>query len=199
MPPIEEVRHYLRGIVLLVRQNPAGFRWLDLTDRGLQRSFWAIAWCFPLMIPNWVWWHGLFTVYGPVGAETGLLFYVRMAVIEISLWFLPYLTIGAVMAWRGLAPRFDAMVIAMNWLNVPVYILTAAIALLEILIPAPLELWYYVIQLQLVVVIAAQFSVFFVLAQKNWFNAIAMTAASIIPSMFASVWLNSFLNVSIGS
>jgi hypothetical protein len=66
-------------------------------------------------------------------------------------------------------------------------------------VPAPFTLWYYVVQLQLAIVVVAQFSVFFVLAKKDWVNALGMTAASVIPSLVASAYLNSFLHVSLGA
>lgn len=197
MPPLEEVFHYLKGIRLLVRLNAAGLQWLDLTPRGFSRSFWAILWCFPLMIPNWVWWHGIFASYTVPGLVPDLLFYFRMALIELSLWFLPYLTIGAVLFLRGPGNRFEPIVIAMNWLNVPIYLVTAFIAVLEIILPVPLAFWYYVLQIQLVAIVAAQFSVVFVITKRQWGEAMILTAASVIPSMLVSIWLNDFLGVSL--
>lgn len=197
MPPLEEVLHYLKGIQLLVRLNAAGLKWLDLTPRGFARSFWAILWCFPLMIPNWVWWHGIFADYTAPGLVPDLLFYFRMALIELSLWFLPYLTIGVVLFLRGPGNRFEPIVIAMNWLNVPIYLVTAVIAVAEIVLPVPLAFWYYVLQMQLVAIVAAQFCVLFVLAKRQWGEAMILTAASVIPSMILSIWLNDFLGVSL--
>lgn len=199
MPQLDEVLYYLNGVRLLVRHNPGGFRWFDLSDRGFRRSFWALLLCFPLMLPNWVWWHRIFVNYGPLGVNTGILFYLRMALIEYVLWFVPLLTVGVFMWLRGLGGRFDTFVIVSNWLNVPVYLLTAGISLAELLIPAPVVLWYYVIQVQLAVVVIAQFSVYFMVVKKDWTNALGMTAASVLPSMIVSIYLNSFLTVSLGS
>ena len=44
MPWLDEVLYYLNGVYLLVRQKQEGFGWLDLTPRGLARSFWAFVW-----------------------------------------------------------------------------------------------------------------------------------------------------------
>lgn len=198
MPPFEEVLHYVKGVRLLVIQNPMGFRWFDLSDRGFKRSFWAMVWCFPLMVPNWIWWHGLFSTYGPLDGDTGVLFYVRMAMVEYCLWLLPLLTTGIFMAFRKLGDRFDTLVIVNNWLNVPIYVMTAVISLMELFIPAPFIIWYYALQLQLAAVIAAEFSIFFMISKKNWVNAIGMTAAAVVPSMIVSIWLNSFLGISFG-
>lgn len=197
MPPLEEVLHYLTGIRLLVWQNMRGLQWLDLTERGFYRSFWALAWCFPLMIPNWIWWHGIFNDYTVPGAVPGLLFYFRMALIELSLWMLPYLSIGLVLFLRGTGSRFETVVIAMNWLNVPVYIVTGTIAILELILPVPLAFWYYVLQAQLALIVAAQLALFLTIAKKQWGEALILTAASVIPSIFVSVWLNDYLGVSL--
>lgn len=198
MPPFEEVLHYVKGVRRLVIQDPLGFRWFDLTDRGFKRSFWAMVWCFPLMVPNWIWWHGLFATYGPLDGDTGILFYVRMAIVEYFLWLLPLLTVGIFMAFRKLGDRFDTLVTVNNWLNVPIYVMTAVISLMELFIPAPFIVWYYALQLQLAAVIAAEFSIFFMISKKNWVNALGMTAAAVVPSMIVSIWLNSFLGISFG-
>lgn len=198
MPPFEEVLHYVKGVRRLVIQDPMGFRWFDLTDRGFKRSFWAMVWCFPLMVPNWIWWHGLFATYGPLDGDTGILFYVRMAIVEYFLWLLPLLTVGIFMAFRKLGDRFDTLVTVNNWLNVPIYVMTAVISLMELFIPAPFIVWYYALQLQLAAVIAAEFSIFFMISKKNWVNALGMTAAAVVPSMIVSIWLNSFLGISFG-
>jgi hypothetical protein len=198
MPPFEEVLYYIKGVRLLVSQNPMGFRWFDLSDRGFKRSFWAMVWCFPLMLPNWIWWHGLFVNYGPLDGDTGIIFYVRMALVEYFLWLLPLLTTGIFMALRGMGDRFDTLVIVNNWLNVPIYVVTAVISLMELFIPVPFIVWYYVLQFQLAAVIAAEFSIFFMISKKNWVNALGMTVAAVIPSMIMSIWLNSFLGISFG-
>ena len=33
-----------------------GFRYLDISDRGIMRSFWAILWCVPPIGISWIWW-----------------------------------------------------------------------------------------------------------------------------------------------
>lgn len=197
MPLLDEVLFYSKGLQLLLRQNPQGFRWFDLTERGFKRSFWALVWCFPLMIPNWVWWHRLFIDYGPGIAQSNALFYLRMALVEFAMWMTPYMAIGVFMWLRGMRGQFDALVIISNWLNLPLYIISAVISLMELFIPAPFVIWYYVVQAQLALVVAAEFSIYFMLTRKNWPNALGMTAVAVIPSMFLSYWLNGFLGLSV--
>ena len=60
MPSLKEIEYYLRGIVLLIQGKPQGFGYLDLTDRGMIRSFWAMVWCFPPTAISWVWWQTAF-------------------------------------------------------------------------------------------------------------------------------------------
>ena len=38
MPGFREVQYYLAGLWLLIRMDPAGFRFLDMSDRGVNRS-----------------------------------------------------------------------------------------------------------------------------------------------------------------
>jgi hypothetical protein len=60
MPGFKEVQYYLAGLWLLIRMDPAGFRFLDMSDRGVNRSFWAFVWCLPPMGISWLWWREAF-------------------------------------------------------------------------------------------------------------------------------------------
>ena len=60
MPGFREVQYYLAGLWLLIRLDPRGFRYLDMSERGVNRSFWAMAWCLPPMGISWLWWRQAF-------------------------------------------------------------------------------------------------------------------------------------------
>jgi len=56
MPTLKEVEFYLRGLWLLFKQDSSGFSYLDLTDRGAMRSFWAVLWALPAILISFAWW-----------------------------------------------------------------------------------------------------------------------------------------------
>ncbi len=163
----------------------------------VRRSFWAILWCFPLMIPNWIWWHGIFVDYTAPGMVSGSLFYLRMALIELSLWFLPYLTVGlANVAARHKPPvrphgRHDELAQRADLhrhrrRRDPRAHPAAAARLLVLCAPDAAHRHR-----------RRAIRLFYMLAKRNWSEAAVLTAASVIPSMLASVWLNDFLGVSL--
>ena len=80
MPTLKEVEFYLKGLWLLFKQDPSGFAYLDLTDRGAMRSFWAILWALPAILISFAWWRLLYLQGLPEGTETGGLFFFRHVV-----------------------------------------------------------------------------------------------------------------------
>ncbi|MDI7922541.1 hypothetical protein [Ferirhizobium litorale] len=119
MPSLKEVQYYLTGLWLLAKLSPHGLRYLDLTDRGMLRSFWAMAWCLPPTAISWIWWQSIYLSKMPDGTSTGLPFFLRLALVEIINWLVPLLLVGLVALVTGFGQRFSAIVTAVNWLIVP--------------------------------------------------------------------------------
>ena len=135
MPSLKEIEYYLRGIVLLIQGKPQGFGYLDLTDRGMIRSFWAMVWCFPATAISWVWWQTAFLRAYPPGTKTGLPFFLRLAMVEIANWIVPLVLAGFLCLLFGLGRRFHAIVVVSNWLAVPLAYVYALIILMVLVLP----------------------------------------------------------------
>lgn len=133
MPPYPEVRHYLSGLWLMAKGDAQGMRMLDISDRGLTRSFWAFLWCLPAMVISWVWWRSLFLDAMPPETPTGGVFFIRLAMLEVLDWILPLVLVGVVCALFGLAEKFVAIVVAFNWMSIPFAYAYAAIAVVLML------------------------------------------------------------------
>ena len=119
MPSIHEVRLYLSGLWLLIKGDAQGFRLLDVSDRGMTRSFWAFAWCLPAAIASWLWLHQLMLDGLPQGTQLGPLFFVRTAMLEVMNWLVPLILAGVLCLLTGIQRKFPAIVVTMNWLSVP--------------------------------------------------------------------------------
>ena len=119
MPTLKEVEFYLRGLWLLFKQDPAGFSYLDLTDRGALRSFWSILWALPAILVSFAWWRLLYLQGLPDGTETGALFFFRLALVEASNWVFPLVLLGILCWLIGVGEKFAAMVVVTNWLARP--------------------------------------------------------------------------------
>lgn len=135
MPTLSEVRIYLTGLWLLIRQDPKGFHYLDLTERGSLRSFWAIAWSAPVIALSWIWWQMAYLKAFPPGAKTGLPFFLRLAMVELANWIVPLVLAGLLCMALGLGARFLAIVVASNWLAVPLSYIYGVIILLMMAVP----------------------------------------------------------------
>lgn len=119
MPGLEEVRTYLSGLWLLICGKPAGFARLDLTDRGMMRSFFAVVWCAPAILFSWFWWRNAVLAVMPPNTSLGLVFYLRLAMVEVANWVVPLVFAGLVAWFLGLGERFSALVACVNWLSLP--------------------------------------------------------------------------------
>ena len=80
-PPQGPVR--ARENWLLIKGDADGFKQLDLTDRGLLRSFWAFVWCLPAMFVTWAWWRMMFLQAMPPDVARLHGFANRRTVVEI--------------------------------------------------------------------------------------------------------------------
>lgn len=136
MPSLKEVQYYLTGLWLLTKLNPHGLRYLDLTDRGMIRSFWAMVWCIPPTVISWLWWHAIYVAKMPGSAHTGLAFFLRLALVEILNWLVPLLLVGLVALATNIGQRYAAIVTVANWLFVPFSYVSGLIVGSVILFPA---------------------------------------------------------------
>ena len=114
MPTFKEVQYYLSGLWLLIRMDARGFQYLDISDRGMLRSFWAILWCLPPIGISWLWWQQAYLIAMPPETATGLAFFLRLALVEAANWVIPLvLGLGALAAvgvlfWRR-SRAFEAL------------------------------------------------------------------------------------------
>ena len=125
MPALEEVLYYLNGIWLLIRKKQEGFNWLDVSWRGLKRSFWAFAWCLPALAVIWASWRLYYIGNMPQGTTAGAEFVLKMLVIDVIGWLFPLVLIAALSGPLGYARHLVAIVTASNWIAVPFAYATA--------------------------------------------------------------------------
>jgi hypothetical protein len=197
MPSYHEVRLYLNGLWLLVKGNAQGFRLLDISDRGITRSFWAYLWCLPAMAVSWNWMRLAFLRASPPEAKTGLGFFLRLALIEAITWVIPLILIAALCLLLGLARKFPAIVVAMNWLSVPFAYAAAVLMLGVTLLPA---LGHVFAILQMVLLFAGVVCSSRILRLICGPDALAVTAIVLllfVPDWLLSVVLQQYLDVAL--
>jgi hypothetical protein len=193
MPGLNEVLYYLTGVFLLVRQKQDGFGWLDLTLRGLARSFWAIVWCLPAFAVIWASWRLYYLGSMPAGTPAGVSFFVKLMVIDLVGWLLPLVVLAALARPLGYGKHLGVVVTASNWIAVPFAYAAAVPFAMTLLLPesAPFAglLLYAVFGASVVL----QFRLVWMCVGKQTLLAAAMTALFVLPPMIVGQELQRIL------
>jgi hypothetical protein len=195
MPGTAEIKLYLSGLWLLVLGNPAGMKQLDVSDRGLMRSFWAIVWCLPAMALSWFWWSKLYLRGMPKDTDLGSIFFFRLAMLEMTNWLLPLVLLG-LLAWGlGLGRKYYAMVVAVNWLSVPYAYAYGLLSVLLMLAPAMTGFLSLVWLALLMALIFSISRIFRAICGPHPLMVATLTMVLIVPTMLLSETLERFLGI----
>ncbi|CAH0339287.1 hypothetical protein [Rhizobium sp. CECT 9324] len=195
MPTLKEVEFYLMGLWLLFKRDAAGFTYLDLSDRGALRSFWAIGWALPAIVVSFIWWRMLFSGTLPEGASVGGLFYFRLMMVEAMNWVLPIILVGILCWMIGIGEKFAPIVVVANWLSLPVSFSYAVLVLLMMLIPALsglIALLWFLLMLTLIVVL---FRILQMIIGDHILSVATVTMVLLVPSMLIAEMLERYLGV----
>lgn len=195
MPSLAELQLYISGLWLLVKGDAQGFRRLDLTDRGMMRSFWAIVWCLPPMLISWNWARLAVLEDCPPGTKLGLPFFFKLGLIDGLNWIVPLILVATLCIALGLRGRFAAIVATSNWLSVPFSYGYAVLIVIAFLLPGSEG---FIALLWLALLLGLVFSLSRILRmilgpQPLIVSTMAMTL--IIPSLLLSNALQTFLGV----
>ncbi len=196
MPSHHEVRLYLSGLWLLVKGDAQGFRLLDLSDRGVTRSFWAYLWCLPAMAVAWNWLRLSYLHASPPGSHAGLPFILRLALIEAINWIIPLVLIAVLCLMLGLARKFPAIVVTMNWLSIPFAYASAVLMLGVTLLPAAGHLFAILEMALLFGSVVCSSRILRQICGPENLTVTAMVMVLFVPDWLLTVALQDFLGVS---
>lgn len=194
MPGLEEVRSYLAGLWLLIKGKPAGFAHLDLSDRGMMRSFFAILWCAPAIFFSWFWWRSAVLSVMPPNTSLGIVFYLRLAMVEVANWVVPLVFAGLVAWFIGIGERFSAVVACVNWLSLPFAYANAA--LMAMMMVSGLEGMVGLLWLGLMIaLVVALIRVFRMIIGPQILPVATMVMVLIVPAMLVTSELQTYLGL----
>ncbi|MDQ0455267.1 hypothetical protein [Rhizobium paknamense] len=194
MPGFEEVRIYLTGLWLLLRGESQGFRYLDLSPRGVSRSFWSALWSLPAMLVSWMWWRR--ALVGEVPAELlGGVFFLRMIMLEVANWVVPLLIVAALSIPLGIARHFNAIVVTSNWLSLPIAYGYAVLIALTALLPALGSVIVLLWMLLLIGVVVAIFRLLLAIIGPQTLLVSTLTMLLLVPATLLSDFLERYLDV----
>ncbi|MFD1744783.1 hypothetical protein ACFSE1_04840 [Rhizobium helianthi] len=195
MPSLTEVRLYLIGLWLLVKGDRSGLAYVDYTDRGMMRSFWAIVWCLPAIGFSWIWWRLAVLETLPPDYRLGGIFFFRMAMLEATNWLLPLLLAGFLMLILGLGKHFSAVVFTANWMSLPFSYLYGVLSLLLVVAPGLTGLIALIWLAAIVALVVSLSRVFRMVIGPQGLTIAALTMVLIVPSLLISDILEKFLDV----
>ncbi len=195
MPSLHEVQLYLRGLWLLVLGKSEGMQLLDISERGMWRSFYAALWCLPSMALSWYWWHEAYLKGLPEGAGTGGIFFFRLAMVDAICWMVPLILIGLLLILFGLREKFAAIIIITNWLSLPFSYAYSALILLALFIPALTALVALLWFMLLLALVASTARILTVFVREQPLLVTALVMTMLVPGMILSEALQRFLGV----
>lgn len=136
--------YHIERVWRIVRGDDAALNEMDISSDGFWRSFAAIVWTLPAMFFAWVFDARDLIIEGVELSMVRIVVY--SAIIELLLWFLPVLVLAFILRPLGLAQRYSHLIIARNWLSVPIVYAYIVIMLLGLLLgdAAPLVLLAFV-------------------------------------------------------
>lgn len=195
MPSFKEVQYYLSGLWLLIRMDARGFQYLDISDRGMLRSFWAIFWSLPSIGISWLWWQQAYLRAMPPETATGLAFFLRLALVEAANWLIPPILAGVLLLVFRFDDKFTPIVVTVNWLFVPANYLNALLVAMIVFVPASKGL---AALLSLVLTMATIFALARILRMICGTHPLfigTLTLVLLIPTMLLTDFLQRFLGV----
>lgn len=195
MPQIEEIGFYLKGLWLLILGDRSGFDWLDISASGVWRSFAAFLWCLPAMAVGWAAWRLFYLEQMPQGTETGLLFIVKLLLVDIAMWIVPLILVAMLAKPLGYADLLAPIIVTTNWLSVPTVYAMAVPLTIRLVIPGAEGLAYLLSFLLLIANFTAIFRLIKTIASDQLLLASAISALLILPSLMLSEALPRLLGV----
>ncbi|CAN7234942.1 hypothetical protein [Pararhizobium sp. LjRoot238] len=186
MPQIEEVGNYIKGLWLLILGDRSGFDWLDITALGVWRSFAAFLWCLPAMAVGWAAWRLYYLANMPQGAETGLVFILKLLFVDMAMWVVPLVLVAALAKPLGYAELLAPIIITSNWLAVPTVYAMAVPLAIRLVIPNSEGLTSVLSLILLLANFTAIFRLVKTIAKDQTLLASALSALLILPSLMLS-------------
>lgn len=181
MPQIEEVGNYIKGIWLLILGDKGGFDWLDITALGVWRSFAAFLWCLPAMAVGWAAWRLYYLANMPQGAETGLIFILKLLFVDMAMWVVPLVLLAALAKPLGYGELLAPIIITSNWLAVPIVYAMAVPLAIRLVIPNSDGLTTVLSLVLLLANFTAIFRLVKTIANNQTLLATALSALLILP------------------
>jgi len=178
VPSLDEVFYYLRGIWMMVRNDPAGLQYLDITMRGVWRSFWSYAYAIPAMAFLWAAQRNAYLSVNP-DDSAGFGFIVREIGVSVVATVLFLAAVALASRQFGFSHRFAHWLVAANWLGLATtYVQAVPLALMVLVKQNGILVLIYLVAL--IGIIAAGFRVYRFALGNNASLAAVLVASELV-------------------
>jgi len=195
MPTFKEVQYYLAGLWLLIRNDPRGFRYLDISDRGTLRSFWAIFWSLPPIGISWIWWQEAYLTGMPPDSSVGFAFFFRLGLVEAANWIVPLVLAGLLLSIFKIGDKFAPVVVTVNWLGVPLAYLNALLIALIAFVPGSSSISATLWLVLMLALIFALARILKMICGAHPLLVATLTLVLLVPTMLLTDFLQHFLGI----
>ncbi|OHV73211.1 hypothetical protein [Ensifer sp. LCM 4579] len=189
MPSLEEVLAYVKGLWLLILGKREGYGWLDISERGLWRSFAAILWSLPAMAVTWASWRLYYLSAMPSGTTVGGSFFLKLFIVDLASWLVPILLIVVLSRPLGFAGLVVPVIVTSNWLSVPLSYAMAVPAAVLLLTRGSQQVTEFLWLIVLFASIAVLFRLLRTITGNENLLAAALTGLFLLPSMMVGQYL----------
>lgn len=189
MPSLEEVLAYVKGLWLLILGNGEGYGWLDISERGLWRSFAAILWSLPAMAVTWASWRLYYLSVMPSGTTVGGSFFLKLFIVDLASWLVPILLIVVLSRPLGFVGLVVPIIVTTNWLSVPLSYAMAVPAAILLLTRGSPQVTAFLWLIVLFASIALLFRLLRTITGNENLLAAALTGLFLLPSMMVGQYL----------
>ncbi|WP_105381294.1 hypothetical protein [Neorhizobium alkalisoli] len=137
MPSYDEVRSYLIGLWLLIKGDARGLRPFDISDRGVARSFWALAWAFPVLALSGIYYRSLYLEEFPEATEPALTYIAKAMLVDMAAWFLPIVALMLAAPFLKIRLLLRTLIVVWNWASMAALYFGSALVILLLSLPEP--------------------------------------------------------------
>lgn len=151
MPRLEEVVYYLEGLWLLLKGKQEGYQYLDFSERGFWRSWWALVYCLPPTLLSYVATKAYLAADAIQPVDAGIEFYFKAAFVDYGSMLIGVFIFFGVTRMGGFSQYAAPIIIVLNWLAVPMQWVFSVGSLGQIFAPANIELMATILLIQILV------------------------------------------------
>ncbi|MCX2698845.1 MULTISPECIES: hypothetical protein [Ochrobactrum] len=198
MPSLDDVFRYFTGVWKMMLGRKDGLAYLDISAEDFWTSFYAIVVALPPLLATWVAYAADLTA-GSDEAGIRLAIVMRAAFVDVAAWVIPLAIVGMLAKRIGIAKRYAAYVIAINWGSAFLAWLFAPITLLQLFFPGFLDIATLFALVLFTISIILSYRLTFIVLQRPHAYVAPFFACMFFGSLFITVFLQQLFGIGIGA